>query len=98
MALSFRSKVSVPEHVLTRELDGELVILDLQSEGYLGLDAVGTRIWQLLGSCESIEAAYEQLLAEYDVEPEVLRADLTELLEDLCERGLVELEGAGEGA
>lgn len=91
MTLCFDSKVQVPEHVLTRELDGELVILDLQSEAYLGLDEVGTRIWQLLGSCASIAAAYEQLLEEYNVEPEVLRADLTALLEELCERGLVEL-------
>ncbi|MBW2734524.1 MAG: PqqD family protein [Deltaproteobacteria bacterium] len=92
MTLSFQSKATVPEHVLTRELDGELVILDLHSESYLGLDAVGTRIWQLLASTDSIEAVFEQLLEEYEVEAETLRADLVELLEDLCGRGLVVLD------
>ena len=34
--------------LLAQELAGETVLLDLASENYFGLDAVGTRVWQLL--------------------------------------------------
>ena len=89
MAISFESHVVVSDQVLCRELDGELVILDLKSEAYFGLDEVGARIWQLFTGDRSIQAVFEALIEEYDVEPETLRADLVELLEQLCDRGLI---------
>ena len=65
--ISFTSRVVVPDTVLFRELDGEAVILNLDTESYLGLDPVGTRMWGVLTSQPSIEAAYQILLSEYDV-------------------------------
>jgi hypothetical protein len=91
MAISFTDRVKVPEEVLISGLQGESVILNLNSERYFGLDEVGTRFLTLLSSSESIQAAYEALLEEYDVEPEVLRRDVTELLNSLVEQGLVEV-------
>lgn len=41
-------KPIIPASVLSQEVNGETVLLDLQGEGYFGLTAVGTRIWQLL--------------------------------------------------
>jgi len=93
MLVSFAQRVSVPADVLFRELEGESVILHLESESYFGLDHVGTRMWQLLTESESIQTAYEALLEEYEVEPERLRADLTTLLETLSDRGLVDIRG-----
>ena len=40
----------VPAHVLIRHLEGESVLLNLDSERYFGLDATGTRMWQLATS------------------------------------------------
>lgn len=84
--------VSVPDTVLMRELDGESVILDLDSENYYGLDDVGTRIWQVLSSSATIGEAYETLLREYDVEPERLQLDIQDLLNQLVGNGLLLLE------
>jgi hypothetical protein len=38
---------------------------------------------------ESIEAAYDRLRHEYDVDPQVLRADLLALIEKLIDQGLL---------
>lgn len=92
MTLSFEMRISIAEDVLFRELDGESVILNLKSERYFGLDEVGTRMWEVLSSCESIEDAYEVLLSEYDVVPEQLRNDLYKLIENLVEHGLVNVD------
>jgi hypothetical protein len=89
--LSFERPVRAPEHVLMRELAGEAVLLNLDSEIYYGLDETGTRMWQALTGEPTIQAAYDALLAEYDVAPEVLRQDVEELLGRLLEHGLLEL-------
>lgn len=81
----------MPENVLFRELESESVILNLDSESYFGLDDVGTRMWLVLTESDSIQAAYEALEDEYDVEPDLLRKDLIELIEKLIENGLVEV-------
>ncbi len=83
------SRVAVPRHVLVRALDKESVLLNVETERYFGLDEVGTRMWQLLTTSQSIDGAYGQLLAEYDVEADELRDNLLELLDRLLACGLV---------
>ena len=86
-----QESVSVPENVLFRELDGESVILSLESEAYFGLDDVGTRIWLQLTSQPTIQDAYDALLNEYEVEPDVLQADVFKLVTELVAAGLLEI-------
>jgi hypothetical protein len=92
MAIPFDTRVVKPPDILMQELEGESVFLHLERGQYLGLDEVGTRMWQTLVDSESIQAAYDSLLAEYDVEPEQLKRDLDELLEKLLEHGLVAID------
>ncbi len=91
-SISFSDRVRVPDDVLISNLQEESVILNLNSERYFGLDNVGTRMLSVLSDRNSIEAAYESLLAEYDVDPQMLRQDLTSLIENLIEQGLVTIE------
>ena len=87
----FRASVSTPADVLTQELaDEELIFLDLRSESYFGLDAVGARMYRAVTEADSVEQAYAGLQARFDVEPDRLRADLRALVERLLERGLLE--------
>lgn len=88
--IPFTSSIRVPEEVLMRDLGDEAVVLHLPSQTYFGLDAVGARTWTLLATSPSIQAAFESLLAEYDVEPGVLRADLETFVSELVARGLLE--------
>lgn len=87
--LTFSDRTTVPQHVLVRVLDRESVLLNLETEKYFGLDETGTRMWQLVTVAPNIDAAYQELLAEFDVEPELLRTNLAELLGRLVENGLL---------
>jgi hypothetical protein len=87
----------VPAHVLIRRLEGESVLLNLNSERYFGLDATGTRMWELMTSQPCIALALEKLQEEYEVEPEILLAHLTELLSKLVENGLLQVLPADVG-
>lgn len=82
----------MPDEVLISNLQEESVILNLNSERYFGLDDVGTRMLSVLAESNTIEAAYERLRAEYDVDPQLLRNDLTSLIENLLRQGLVAIE------
>ena len=94
MLTSFTQCVSISSSVMFRELEGESVILGLDSESYFGLDEVGTRMWRVVTEADSIQAAFDVLLGEYDVDSDTLRADLAELLETLLARGLIEVSDA----
>jgi hypothetical protein len=92
MVLSFSDRVRIAPEVMIREIGGESVILDLKTERYLGLDEVGTRMWQVLMDSASIQSAYDTLLAEYEVAPERLERDLRELLDQLLKNVLVTIQ------
>lgn len=95
--ISFTDRVAVPTHVMVRFLDRESVFLNLETERYFGLDKTGTRMWQLITSAPSIEGAYEQLLGEFEVQPEVLRGDLLNLLGRLVENDLLQIVRSNVG-
>jgi hypothetical protein len=82
---------------LVRVLDRESVLLNLETEVYFGLDETGTRMWQLVTTSPNISSAYQELLAEFDVEPELLRTNLAELLGRLVENGLLQVLPADVG-
>ncbi|HUI74462.1 MAG TPA: PqqD family protein [Candidatus Acidoferrum sp.] len=90
--ISFADRAAVPAHVLVRYLDKESVFLNLETERYFGLDETGTRMWQVLTAAPTIEAALQMLLDEFDVTPELLRANMTDLLGRLIENGLLALQ------
>ena len=69
--------------ILFQKLGKEAVILHLDSEEYFGLDEIGTRIWEVLKQEGSTEKALSILLEEYNVEEEILRADIEEIIAQL---------------
>jgi hypothetical protein len=89
--ISLINKVKLSDSVLMEDMAGEAIILDLSTEQYHGLDEVGARILKVLIESESIKAALDTLLEDFEVEPLVLQADLLEYLEDLNSQGLVEI-------
>jgi coenzyme PQQ synthesis protein D (PqqD) len=95
--ISFSERAVVPSHVLIRFLEQESVLLNLETERYFGLDAVGTRMWQVVTAAATVEAALAQLVQEYDTSPETLRTDLTNLLRHLVENGLIATQPADVG-
>ena len=77
---------------MVRQIGEETVLLDLKTERYLGLDDVSSRIWQEVTAGVSIQTAYETLLSEYEVEPETLRKDVDDFVQELVRLGLIKLD------
>ena len=85
------SKITFADTVFAQEVDGEMVLLDMNSENYFGLDEVGTAIWQAMQEKEKLQEVFEVLLSQYEVEEEVLKKDLMSFVEKLQESGLIEV-------
>lgn len=89
--MDLNKKVTFADTVFAQEVDGEMVLLDMNSENYFGLDAVGTDIWQAMQEKATLQEVLEVLLDQYEVEEEVLKKDLVSFVEKLEESGLVEV-------
>ena len=89
--VSLDSDVAISEDVVFRDLEGEAVILNLESGTYFGLDKVGTRIWSLLQKNSSLREVFEAALDEYEVDAETLERDLLRLVQELRAKGLVSI-------
>ncbi len=92
MNLNLNQTITLSPDVISQEVSGETVLLDLESENYFGLDEVGTRIWQLIKETNDLQAIYQTLLAEYDVSEDRLQQDLDNLLGEIAGLGLIRLE------
>jgi hypothetical protein len=92
--ISLDSQLRCAPDVLSRNLDGETVLLDLESGTYFGLDVIGTRIWELIAQNQPLPAILEVILDEYDVDEQRARTDLLELLDALVAKGLIRTTGA----
>jgi hypothetical protein len=82
------------DQLLSQEIDGEMVLLDLRSGMYLGLNGVGTFVWKLISSSEGpvgVGEIAEAVAAEFDVATATARRDLDQLLEELSSNRLVHI-------
>jgi ornithine carbamoyltransferase len=90
--MDLTQKIIFSESVFAQEVDGEMVLLDMNSENYFGLDEVGTTIWQAMQEKEVLQEVYDAMLEQYEVEPEVLEKDLLDFVRKLDESGLIEIK------
>lgn len=77
------------KEVAFREIDREIVILDLDSGSYFGLNPVGSRAWTLVTQGRSLQEVHDVLLGEYDVASDQLQRDLLEWARQLLDKGLL---------
>ena len=90
--MDLNQRVTFADTVFAQEVDGEMVLLDMNSENYFGLDAVGTDIWQAMQEKGTLQEVLEALLEQYEVEEDVLKKDLLNFVDKLQESGLVEVK------
>lgn len=90
--VSLNSTIVRSSNQVSTDVDGEAVILGLQSEEYFSLKDVGTRIWDMIQEPKTVKEILDLLLNEYDVEPEYCERDLLALLQELADEGLIEVK------
>lgn len=87
--MSDASTHRVPEDVLAAHLDGEAVLLHMDTKNYYRLNATAAHVFRGLERGLGRDALVDGLCAEFEVERDVAAAELDRLLGDLAERGLL---------
>lgn len=89
--ITLNSKVKISDEVITRNIDGEILLLNLQTNGYYGLNDIGTRIWDLLKEYKSLEKVTGLFLEEYEINEEDFKKDLISFVTTLKQNQFIEV-------
>ena len=77
------------EGLMTADMNGSAVMMDIMTGKYYNLGEVGGRIWELLEEPMTLGALVQKLTAEYDVSADRCRSDMLPFLNTLVKRGLL---------
>ena len=80
----------IPDYVLFTEIDGETVLLNIQTGYYYAMNEVSTMIWQGIKNGQSRAAIQFRLRETYAVDSDQLQQDMDEFLAALTEHALVQ--------
>ncbi|HLF72418.1 MAG TPA: PqqD family protein [Dehalococcoidia bacterium] len=98
--LDTRFKVN-DRDVIAETLDGEVIIINLNSGCYFSSDGIGGHVWEALGRRQSVGAIVEQLGALFPDSTAAIGEDVPAYVEQLCSEELIleatEPDGAQSG-
>ena len=80
------------EETISTELDQEKVLMNIEAGVYYGLAGTARIIWDALDVPRTFGALIDLLVAQYDVDPEVCKADTIRFLDKLKQEGLLRVE------
>ena len=77
------------DDLVVEEIDGDIVVLDLEGNKYFGLNAVGWMIWRGIDEEDrSFGEIVEGITAEFGIDRETARTDAAAFIEQLLDAGL----------
>ena len=80
----------IPDDVLHRLVQSDTVILNAATNAYVSLNGSAGRIWELFGAGHTTEEVQSMMVDEFEVDPDVVAADVAATLQSLLQRGLLE--------
>ena len=81
-----------------RVIEGEAVIVDLESSMLYSLNSVGTLIWETSDGKLTIEKIVDKICEEFEVERELAKKDCSEFVQDFADKGLLVMKEKPESA
>ncbi len=75
---------------ISAKVGDEIVMMSAEQGKYIGLNDVGARVWELIETPHSIDGVVAALIEEFDVTPELCRAEVESFVEKLRENKAIE--------
>lgn len=79
------------KEVIQSKIGDEVVMLDVESGYYFGLNSVASVIWDLMKEKINLNSMVESLMQQYDIDKETCEADTLELLEKMIEKKIIRI-------
>jgi hypothetical protein len=93
-------RVNIPK-VINETIDGETVIVNLDTGNYYSLDKIGAEIWSLMERNASMSGITEHIVNRYNGEREEIEKAIKQLMDELQKEALIvtdESRGSGNEA
>jgi hypothetical protein len=84
------TRIRLREEIVWREIDDEVVVLDLEGSAYFTVSRSGRTLWPLVVGGTSVEELAGQLVEQFSLEREVAERDVRSFLDSLLQEGLLE--------
>ena len=89
--LTAQSRVRRIHDVLDTEIDDQTVMMDIEQGSYFGLNKTATEIWAMLAKPMVVGELCDRLTEEFDVPREQCEQQVNDFLENLLDRGLLQI-------
>ena len=77
--------------IIQSKIGDEVVMMDIDSGFYFGMNGVGSVIWQYLSTPISLEELVSNLMEEFKVDKQTCESDTMEFLDNLLEKKIIRL-------
>ncbi|MDD3959678.1 MAG: lasso peptide biosynthesis PqqD family chaperone [Oscillospiraceae bacterium] len=87
--INLESTVRRTGSIVTADMDGETVMMHVESGNYFGLGEVGSTIWAFMEEPVGVREIIEHLSESYDVERERCEAETLDFLNEMVTLGMI---------
>jgi hypothetical protein len=90
MSVGLDTKLSRNDEILHASVGSEeVVMMSVPAGRYYGLNAVASRIWELLETPKTIAQVCAQISEEFEVDAQTCESEVLKFVQDLLDNGIV---------
>lgn len=77
--------------LLSVEMDGDLVMMSIETGNYFGVSGIGPSIWHFLETPKRFDEIVDEIVENFEVEPDIAAADLRAFVASMAKNGMIEV-------
>ena len=89
--ITLKTKIKRSDTILVQSLDEDVVMANIDSGHYFGIDRTGRRIWELLESPATVTEICARISQEYAVDAATCEQDVLTFANELAHEGLIQV-------
>lgn len=79
---------------LSARVGDEIMMMSAARGNYLGVNAVGARIWELIETPSDIDTVCAALVKEFAIDPDTCRAEVAQFVSEMEKHGAIAVDPA----
>lgn len=86
------TRYTIPQTVMLQVVDDETLLFNSANGLFFALNEMGAVLWQRMSESDTLQALYDRMIEEYEVDEEQLARDIIAFTQTLAEQGLLNFE------
>lgn len=90
--MNLQSRYTIPSTVLLQCIDDETLLFNSANGLFFALNEMGTMMWEKMSESHSLQEIFDHMVELFEVDGNVLSADIITFANTLAEQGLLNFE------